>query len=90
MTHGEIEEREIVEAYLQGKLSEDDRQTFEEHFFACEECFAELRTSGNFIAGVRHAAEAGLLPEARPKDSALDRKSVRVGKECRSRWSPYH
>ena len=21
---------------------------------------------------------------------ALDRKSVRVGKECRSRWSPYH
>ena len=20
----------------------------------------------------------------------LDRKSVRVGKECRSRWSPYH
>ena len=21
---------------------------------------------------------------------ASDRKSVRVGKECRSRWSPYH
>ena len=20
----------------------------------------------------------------------VDRKSVRVGKECRSRWSPYH
>ena len=20
----------------------------------------------------------------------IDRKSVRVGKECRSRWSPYH
>ena len=22
--------------------------------------------------------------------STTDRKSVRVGKECRSRWSPYH
>ena len=22
--------------------------------------------------------------------SSSDRKSVRVGKECRSRWSPYH
>ena len=28
--------------------------------------------------------------EAIPGDVVLDRKSVRVGKECRSRWSPYH
>src|SRR2546430_16183582 len=32
---------------------------------------------------------------SRPTDAAClqpcgDRKSVRVGKECRSRWSPYH
>src|SRR5260370_16786724 len=25
-----------------------------------------------------------------PQRRTLDRKSVRVGKECRSRWSPYH
>ena len=73
MTHAEIEEREVIEAYLQGRLSDDDRQTFEEHFFACEECFKELRTAGNFIAGVRQAAEAGLLPEVRRKDPALGR-----------------
>ena len=24
------------------------------------------------------------------KAKKIDRKSVRVGKECRSRWSPYH
>ena len=35
-------------------------------------------------------------PEARPELAAWeyyideDRKSVVVGKECRSRWSPYH
>src|SRR3712207_433285 len=28
------------------------------------------------------------LKEAKDKD--IDRKSVVVGKECRSRWSPYH
>ena len=73
MTHGEIEEREIVEAYLRGKLSVNDRQAFEEHFFACEECFAEVRAAADFCDGVRHAAEAGLLPEARTKDAAFGR-----------------
>ena len=73
MTHADIEEREVIEAYLRGKLSDDDRQMFEEHFFACEECFAELRSAGSFIAGVRQAAEAGLLAEAPRKDTVLGR-----------------
>jgi hypothetical protein len=74
VTHREIEEREIVEAYLQGKLPDNDAQAFEEHFFACDQCFAEVRAAGNFIAGVRQIAQAGSprdtgesgrLPEAR-------------------------
>ena len=78
MTHQEIEAREIVEAYLQGKLSDNDRQAFEEHFFACDACFAEVRAAEKFVAGVRQAAEAGLLPEApqpetRQKESAAGR-----------------
>jgi len=74
VTHREIEEREIVEAYLQGKLPDNDAQAFEEHFFECDQCFAEVRAAGNFIAGVRQIAQAGSprdtgesgrLPEAR-------------------------
>ena len=36
------------------------------------------------------AAEVKAPAPAWKVSSALDRKSVRVGKECRSRWSPYH
>ena len=61
LTHKEIEAREIVEAYLRGKLAEDDRLLFEEHFFTCEECFTEVRTAEQFINGVREAGKDGLL-----------------------------
>ena len=64
MTHHEIAERELVESYSQGKLSDADSQAFEEHFFTCDECFAEVQAAGNFIAGVRQAAAAGRLTEA--------------------------
>src|SRR5256885_12986916 len=40
-----------------------------------------------------HAAEPELLSileKAQLSISPEDRKSTRVGKECRSRWSPYH
>src|SRR2546425_6163270 len=44
------------------------------------------------------ASQHGNRPQGRSRDHYLshrkgrreDRKSVRVGKECRSRWSPYH
>ena len=32
----------------------------------------------------------GLVGESGCGKSTLDRKERRVGKECRSRWSPYH
>jgi tetratricopeptide (TPR) repeat protein len=34
---------EIVENYLLGRLSEEDREAFEEHYFECARCFDELR-----------------------------------------------
>src|SRR5476651_2642522 len=41
--------------------------------------------------GPRHGfANQGKITRAFPAAGMLDRKSVRVGKECRSRWSPYH
>ena len=40
----------------------------------------------------RILAAAGVNPDTRVKDLTddEDRKERRVGKECRSRWSPYH
>jgi tetratricopeptide (TPR) repeat protein len=39
-----VAREEILEGYLLGRLPEDDRAAFEEHYFECEHCFEELRT----------------------------------------------
>jgi len=35
---------ELIERYLRGDASEEDRTAFEEHYFHCERCFDELKT----------------------------------------------
>ena len=39
-----VAREEILEGYLLGRLPEDERAAFEEHYFECEQCFDELRT----------------------------------------------
>jgi putative zinc finger protein len=65
-THG-IEQQEIVERYLRGLLTDDERRAFQEHFFSCDECVEQMQTMQRFIAGVRFAAESGSL---RPEEAA--------------------
>jgi len=38
----EIEAQDVIERYLSGDLSEAEQQTFEDHYFACAECFEQL------------------------------------------------
>ena len=70
MRHRQIEDEEIVERYARNQLAPEEREAFEEHFFACDECFEKLQATERFIAGVRDAADRGLLgsglPEAAP------------------------
>ena len=44
MNCGQVEEREILESYLLDRLSEAEREEFEQHYFECASCFAELQT----------------------------------------------
>jgi hypothetical protein len=62
--HAEIEKAEVVERYLRNQLPPAERQSFEEHFLACDECFEKLQTAERFAAGLRDAAERGLLESA--------------------------
>jgi hypothetical protein len=64
MTHDEIEQRETIEGYVRGRLTETERQAFEEHYFACDKCFADVQANERFVAGVHYAAESGLLASA--------------------------
>lgn len=71
MLHTQIENGEVIERYVSNRLAPDERRAFEEHFFACDECFAKIQEMERFVAGVRDAADRGILagPEARAADS---------------------
>jgi len=66
MVHPEIEKAETIERYIQNQLTLAERQEFEEHFLTCDDCFEKLQTAERFAAGMRDAAERGLL-DARPQ-----------------------
>ena len=44
MDCGRVAREEILESYLAGRLTEQDREAFEGHYFECARCFDELRT----------------------------------------------
>jgi anti-sigma factor RsiW len=63
MTHREIENEEIIERYVRARLGAEERRSFQEHFLACDECFANVQMAERFIGGVTYAAEHGLLDD---------------------------
>ena len=63
MLHSQIENEDIVERYVRNRLAPDQRHAFEEHFLGCEGCFEKLQTTERFLAGIRDAAERGLLDD---------------------------
>ena len=38
-----VRQEEVVERYLRGLLGPQERESFEEHYFACDQCFADLQ-----------------------------------------------
>lgn len=73
MLHTQIENDEVVERYVRNRLTREDRQAFEEHFFACDECFAKVQAMERFAGAIRDASEHGLLDDAAP---AIDSRGV--------------
>lgn len=47
---------EILEGYLLGRLNEEDREAFEEHYFECARCFDDLRSLEAIRAELRLTA----------------------------------
>jgi TolA-binding protein len=54
MNCNEIEELEILEAYLLDRLTEPEREEFEKHYFECGSCFSRLQTALAVQAELRH------------------------------------
>jgi len=56
MEHHHIEEQNIPDRYLMGKLSDEERAGFEEHFIDCRECLDRLETTEDFRGALRAVA----------------------------------
>ena len=80
LTHQSIEQREIVERYVTDTLSPEERRAFQEHYFNCEACFAQVEITERFISGIRDAAASGLL------DSRISKKAQMPMSGVWSRW----
>jgi Putative zinc-finger len=45
MICSQVRSENLIERYLDGKLAGPDRDAFEEHYFNCEDCFAQLEAA---------------------------------------------
>lgn len=62
MEHSEAVQRKATERYLLGELSADQRDAFEEHFFDCSECSADVKATAIFIDNARAALREMPVP----------------------------
>ena len=60
MDHSYVEEQDLAESYLAGRLSESERDAFEAHYFACETCLERLETAEGFREGMLQVAAEDL------------------------------
>ena len=74
-----VKERCVTERYLFGRLSEDERAAFEEHYFECDKCFGELETLREIRAQLAEQRE-----KSRPKSTARPQEAVGPGGRNRS------
>lgn len=59
MDHKRIEDEEIVERYILNRLSPEEEALFEEHYFGCDECFAEVQEMERLVYLLNKEAEGG-------------------------------
>ena len=70
MDHSEAVRLHAAEKYVLGELPPTLRDQYEEHFFDCQECAADVRTAVAFAATSRAAFRS--MPEEPSRESFLD------------------
>jgi hypothetical protein len=68
MDHKYIEQFDLIDRYLMGKLPEDESERFEEHFVDCPACAGRLKVMGDFLDDLR--MEAAELASETASDGA--------------------
>jgi anti-sigma factor RsiW len=65
MQHDQAARTHAAERYLLGEMPDDERELYEEHFFSCTECEAELAAAAAFVDNARavlRTPQARILP----------------------------
>ena len=63
MNHSEAVQSEACSKYLLGELSTALREEYEEHYFSCPECTAELRATAELLGASRRILAEGLVSD---------------------------
>jgi hypothetical protein len=76
MDHIEATKSQAVEKYFLGELKGEQREAFEEHFFDCAECAADVKTTAVLVDNVREVlrsvpADARKVPGREPRTSGF-------------------
>src|SRR6185436_19979558 len=61
MTHDEVLDRQVLDAYVSNRLNAGERAAFERHFFECDVCFDAVHDEDAVRRAVRHLATSGRL-----------------------------
>ena len=68
MDHREAQKSQAVERYILNEMSDDERDRFEEHYFDCRDCGADVLAGERFIANVRATAYIKPVADEKPID----------------------
>jgi hypothetical protein len=81
-------ERSAVEKYLLNEMPEPERDEFEEHFFDCDECAADLKTTATFLDGAKKELRLRREPDpaAGPATEAPPRRLPKTPKTPKKPW----
>ena len=82
MDHQEAVRRGAIEKYLLDEIPQPERDEFETHFFECQECADEVRTTATFLAGAKmelrrsHVPHPARAAAKKPWSAILSRPAV--------------
>ena len=80
MNHTEIEERQVVDRYVMGKLAPEEAERFEEHYLSCPDCLDQLDLAESLERGFKRAAGEDVARLAVTRQLALVAWLHRLGR----------
>jgi anti-sigma factor RsiW len=80
MDHQTIEEDQIVDRYVRGKLPPEEAALFEEHYLSCQECLDRLELADSMERGFKRAAGQDAARLAATRQLAVVAWLARLGR----------